>query len=98
MATRGNDSSDSAADLERLAAQIDSQAYAVTLVRAQGRPHLHVTNRQAVQLTERIYCDGDAYWWGWSERIADVGDVGRAAEAVSRVLRSIGDRTHARRA
>jgi hypothetical protein len=98
MATLEDPSSDSVADLERLAAAIDIQAYAVTLVTTQGRPHLHVTNRRAAQLTERIYCDGEAYWWGWSERIADVGDVGRAAESVSRVLRSIGDRAHARRA
>ncbi len=81
-----------AAELEKLAAELDGQAYAVTLVTTQGRPHLHITNRQATQLTERIYSDGTAYWWGWAERIADVSDVAAAAAAVSRVLRSIGDR------
>ncbi len=83
---------DPAADLEKLAAELDSQAFAVSLVTAQGRPHLHITNRQAVQLTERIYCDGESFWWGWAERIADVAEVAAAAAAVTRVLRSLGDR------
>ena len=77
-------------DLEKLAAELDGRAFAVTLVTTQGRPHLHITNRQAVQLTERIYCDGKAYWWGWAERIADVADVAVAAAAVNRVLRQAG--------
>jgi hypothetical protein len=80
------------ADLEKLAAEIDGQTYVVALVTTQGRPHLHITNRQATQLTERIYSDGKAYWWGWAERIADVADLATAAAAVSRVRRSIGDR------
>ena len=80
------------ADLEKLAAEVDGRAFAVTLVTTQGRPHLHITNRRAVQLTERIYCDGKSFWWGWAERIAPVSEVATAAAAVSRVLRSIADR------
>jgi len=65
----------------------------VTLVTSPGkRPHLHITNRQARQLTENIYSDGRAYWWGWGERIAPVGNLTAAADAVRRVLAAIGGR------
>jgi len=81
----------SAADLERLAAGLDGQAYAVSLVTGQGRrPHLHVTNRQATVLSENIYCDGQWYWWGWAERIAPVSELSAAVESVGRVLRALG--------
>ncbi len=43
-------------DLEKLAAGLGSERFAVTLVTTPGkRPHLHVTNRAAKQLTENIY-------------------------------------------
>ena len=87
-----------AAELEKLAAELDGQAYAVTLVTAQGRrPCLHITNRQAVQLSEFIYAapDGDGewwFWWSWSHRIAPCDDLAAAAAAVDRVLRTLGGR------
>jgi hypothetical protein len=58
------------ADLEKLAAELDGKAYAVTLVTAEGRrPCLSITNRQAVRLTEFIYAapadDAQSwFWWG----------------------------------
>jgi hypothetical protein len=85
------------ADLEKLAAELDGQAYAVTLVTAQGRrPCLSITNRRAVQLTENIYSDGEWFWWSWAQRIAPVAEVAAAAAAVGRVLRSGGDRATGR--
>jgi hypothetical protein len=86
------------AELEKLAAELDGKAYAVTLVTAAGRrPCLSITNRQAVQLTEFIYAapadDGASwFWWGWAQRIALVTDLPAAAAAVDRVLRIMGDR------
>jgi hypothetical protein len=75
------------ADLERLAAGLDAQAYAVTLVTSGGsRPRLHVTSRGAKVLTESIYSDGEFFWWGWAERIAPVTDPRAAVAAIGRVL------------
>ncbi len=83
------------ADLEKLAAELNGQQYAVTLVTAAGRrPHLAVTNRRALQLTENIYAgaaDDGAWWfyWGWAERIAPVADLAAAAAAIAKVLRVV---------
>ena len=63
-----------AAELEKLATEIDGQAYAVTLVRAEGRrPCLSLTNRRVPQATEFIYAapggEGEwGFWWGWALR------------------------------
>ncbi len=79
-------------DLEKLAAELGSQQYAVTLVTSAGRrPHLRVTNRAAKQLTEDIYEGDGRFWWGWSEPIAEVRNVAAAAEAVRRVLHACGE-------
>jgi hypothetical protein len=84
-------SPDPQADLEKLAAGLDGQAYAVSLVTSAGRrPHLHVTNRNATQLTENIYCDGQWCLWSWAERIAPVSELTAAVESVARVLRALG--------
>jgi hypothetical protein len=78
-------------DLEKLAAELDGQAYAVTLVTAKGRRScLSITNRRAVQLTENIYSDGEWFWWSWAQRIAPVADPAAAAAAVDRVLNALG--------
>jgi len=91
MASWGNPPSDtSAADLERLAAGLDRQQYAVSLVSSAGRrPHLHITNRQAAVMTEDVYTGDGWYWFGWAERIAPVTDVRAAAEKITRVLRAL---------
>jgi hypothetical protein len=70
-----------AAELEKLAAELDGTTYAVTLETVEGRrPCLSITNRQAVQLTEFIYAapaDDDEwwFWWGWAQRIVPVADL-----------------------
>jgi hypothetical protein len=80
-----------AAELEKLAAELDGRAYAVSLVTGGGRrPHLHITNRRAPVMTENIYSDGEAFFWGWAERIAPVADLAAAAAAVDRVLKMLG--------
>jgi hypothetical protein len=83
-------SPDPQADLEKLAAGLDGQAYAVSLVTGGGRrPHLTITNRAAAVLTENIYAADGWYWWGWAERIAPVADVAQAAHAIAQVLRAV---------
>jgi len=78
------------AELEKLAAELDSQRYAVSVVTSAGRrPHLAVTNRAAAVLTENIYAAEGWYWWGWAERIAPVADLAAAAAVVTRVLRAV---------
>jgi len=74
-------------DLERLAAELGGEKFAVTLVAGDGRrPRLRVTNRAAAQITEDIYEGDGRFWWGWAEPIAEVWNVAAAAEAVRRVL------------
>ncbi len=79
-----------AAELEKLAAELDGQTYAVALVTGDGRrPCLHITNRRAEQLAEYVYSDGQHFWWGWAQQIAPVDDLTAAAAAIDRVLRTI---------
>jgi hypothetical protein len=76
-----------AAELEKLAAQLDGKTYAVSLVTGDGRrPGLHISNRDASQLAEHVYSDGEHFYWGWAERIAPIGDLAAAATAIDRVL------------
>jgi hypothetical protein len=90
MSSWGNPSPDPRADLEKLAAELDGQKFAVSLVAGRDkRPRLTITNREALQLTENIYCDGDFYWWGWAERIGPVGDMATAVAAIAQVLRAV---------
>src|SRR5260370_41791049 len=80
-----------AADLEQLAGQLDGRAYTVALITGAGRrPRLHISNRDACQLAEYVYSDGEGFYWGWSQRIAPVGDLAAAAAAVDRVLKALG--------
>jgi hypothetical protein len=94
MATWGNPPAGPQADLEKLAAGLDRQQYAVTLVTSAGRrPHLHITNRAATALTENIYSGDGWFWFGWAERIAPVREVAQAVEKITRVLRAL-DNAH----
>jgi hypothetical protein len=82
-----------AAELKSLAAELDNQAYAVSLITGGGRrPYLAITDRRTTQRTEYIYAgpadDGAVwFWWGWAQRIVPVADLAAAAAAVDRVLR-----------
>ncbi|HKB31970.1 MAG TPA: hypothetical protein VKD26_14195 [Streptosporangiaceae bacterium] len=79
-----------AAELEKLAAELDGQTYAVALLTGDGkRPRLHISNRRAEQLAEYVYSDGESFWWGWAARIAPVADLTGAAAAIDRVLRTL---------
>ncbi len=78
------------AGLEKLAAELDRQAYAITLMSGHGRTHLHITNRRAPVLSERVYCEGDWFWWPWAERLGAVADLSAAAAAIDRVLQLLG--------
>lgn len=77
------------ASLKNLKAELGDGGYVFTLMAGGRHPHLHVTNRDASQLTEDVYCDGRYYWWSWAERIAPVADVTAAAQAVRKVLASL---------
>jgi hypothetical protein len=77
-------------DLEKLAAELDGQAYAVSLITGGGRrPHLVITNRKLLQLTENIYCAEGWFWWSWAERIAAVSNLAAAVADIARVLRIV---------
>ncbi len=79
-----------AAELEKLAAELDGQTYAVALLTGDGkRPRLHISNRRAEQLAEYVYSDGESFWWGWAQPIAPVADLDAAAAAIDRVLRTL---------
>ena len=81
------------ADLEKLAAEIDGEGYLARVLAPAGRrPYLYVRNRAVAALTEKIYAGDGFYWWGWAERIAPTGDVGMAAQIITRVLRTVGAR------
>jgi hypothetical protein len=91
MATWTDSSHDPQADLEKLAAELDDQKYAVSLITSGGsRPHLHVTNRDSPDwFTENIYAAEGWFWWGWVERIAPVGDLAKVVAAIAQVLRAV---------
>lgn len=96
--TDERDLASGAAELEKLAAELGGQVYAVSLVTGGGRrPHLHITNRAAQALTENVYAGAGAdgswwFWWGWAERIAPVTDLAAAAQVITRVLGAVDGR------
>jgi hypothetical protein len=81
-----NDHDDTAA-LERLADELGTRGYAVTLITAEGRrPTLAVRNPAAPALSENVMADAEWFWWPWADRIALTADVPAAATTVARVL------------
>ncbi|REE99190.1 hypothetical protein [Thermomonospora umbrina] len=77
--------------LERLGNALAGRGFRVRLSAPEERPaSLHVTNPEAVALTEYVLAehgvDGWWFWWSWAERIAAADDVAGAAERVARVL------------
>jgi hypothetical protein len=77
-----------AAELERLAAELDGETFEARVITPPGRrPRLHVRSRGAAVLAEDIYCDGASYWFGWAEKIAPVSEVAAAARVIGQVLR-----------
>jgi len=91
MANTRQDLAAGAAELEKLAAELNGQTYTVALITGDGRrPRLHISNRDACQLAEYVYSDGTDFFWGWAQRIAPVSDLPAAAAAIDRVLRVLG--------
>jgi hypothetical protein len=77
------------ADLDKLAAEIDSTGYEARLVAPPGRkPRLQVASRAAAARAEDVYAEAGCYWWPWADRIAPVTDAPGAAQAIMRILRS----------
>jgi hypothetical protein len=73
--------------LEKLAAELGARGFETRLLAPEGRvPSLQVTNPQATALNENVVAGEGWLWWSWAERIAEVADVGTAADAISRVL------------
>jgi len=76
------------AALEQLAAALSPHDFAVTLVTGDARvPHLTITNRRYIQLSEGIYAQDGSFWWSWAERIGPADDPLAAAQKVTKVLR-----------
>jgi hypothetical protein len=75
------------ADLDKLAAELTARGLQAELRTPDGKlPYLDVTNPGISVLTERVYAQADAYWYGWAEKIADCDDVAKAADSLARVL------------
>jgi hypothetical protein len=86
MVTMMHDGSDTAA-LEKLAAELGTRGYEVSIIIAEGRrPTLAVRNPAAPMLSETVLADAEWFWWPWADRIALTADVPAAAESVARVL------------
>lgn len=78
------------ADLERLGAEAAALGLHADVRTLAGRlPYLDVRNPRASVLTEKIYVQGDSFWWSWAERIAARGDVRTTATTLARVLRAL---------
>ncbi len=86
------------AELEKLAAELDSGTHHAQMVTAQGRrPYLRVVCRDAPIMLAYIYAepadDGAPwFWWGWAERIAPVADIPAAARKIEQVLHAVDTR------
>lgn len=86
MVSWGRPGLDPAADLEKVAAKLDRDVCAVTLVTSQGRdPRLYVTSRRD-ERTVDLYCDGGYFRWPSGRRIAPVTGAAAAAKAVTDAL------------
>ena len=80
------------ADLDRLGAELAARGYRTAVQTPQGQlPHLVVVNRSASVLAEKVYVQGQSFWWSWAERITGREDVAGAAEMLARVLRTAGE-------
>jgi hypothetical protein len=75
------------ADLDKLAVELRARGLRADLRTPDGKlPYLDVTNSAVSVLTERVYAQADAYWYGWADKIADCADVAKAADSLARVL------------
>ena len=81
---------DEVAELERLGTELQALGFKAD-VRTHGDrlPYLDVKNPRASILGERVYAQGDSYWWSWAERISRCEDVTKAAATLANVLRTV---------
>lgn len=76
------------AALDKLAAELRARGYEAQLTAPDGRPPSSaVTNPHAAVLADTVMADGTSFWW--ADRIADVADVGAAADVIARVLAAL---------
>jgi len=77
--------------LEALASVLSQRGFATTMVRGTRHTGIAVTSRRTARMSEDIYAaqvsDG-SWWFFWScaERIAPIGEITRAADAITYVL------------
>lgn len=68
------------ADLERPGAELAAYGLQANVRTLGGRlPHLDVSTPRAARLSEKVYVQGDSYWWPWAERISGCDDVAAVA-------------------
>jgi hypothetical protein len=80
-----------AAELEKLANELDGKTYVCTLITGGGRrPCLQITDRAAMRRAENIYSDGTHFYWGWAELIAPIGNLAAAVAEINGVLQLLG--------
>jgi hypothetical protein len=81
---------DEVTQLERLGAEITKLGFTANVrVHGDRLPYLDVRNPRASVLDEKVYAQGDSYWWSWAERISRCEDVEKAAATLVRVLRTV---------
>ncbi|MGH3155447.1 MAG: hypothetical protein ACRDNF_02555 [Streptosporangiaceae bacterium] len=75
------------ADLEKLVPELITRGLQTNMRTPEGKlPYLEVRNPSVQALTEKVYAQADAYWFGWAERIAGCEEVAKAADTLARVL------------
>jgi hypothetical protein len=78
------------AQLERLGNELRKLGFAATVcTHADRLPYLDVKNPRASVLGERVYAQGDFYYWSWAEVIASTDEVTQTAATLANVLRTV---------
>jgi hypothetical protein len=78
------------ADLEKLGAELAALGYHADVRQMADRlPYLYVRNPSASALSEKVYVQGDSFWWSWCERIARCDEAATAAGILAHVLRAV---------
>lgn len=78
--------------LRELAADLDSQTFMTRMdADSAARPELVITNRFAVQLSERVGVRGNFYFWSWGDPLAPLSDRPLAVRRITAVLAAVED-------
>jgi uncharacterized ParB-like nuclease family protein len=74
-------------ELEKLAPALIARGLKADMRTPEGKlPYLDVRNPRVQVLTEKVYAQADAFWFGWAQRIAGCDEIAKAADTVARVL------------